>query len=90
MNVKMPNFLLKNPSGTHPFRPQYSSPYPKYQYSASCVFSPSPEVFKKACHIPVGQKLREEIDFEETCHFLPRAVPWSMADLRPTPKNYLS
>jgi hypothetical protein len=38
-------------------------------------FSPSPEVSKKVCHIPVGQKLREEIYFEETGSFQPRAIP---------------
>jgi hypothetical protein len=51
-------------------------------------FSPSPEVSKKVCNITVRQKLREEIDFEETGHFQPRAVSWRPADLKPMPKNY--
>jgi hypothetical protein len=38
---------------------------------------------------PGGQKLREEIDFEETAHFWPRAVHWRMGNLGLPPKNYL-
>jgi hypothetical protein len=34
-------------------------------------------------------ELREEIDFLETVHFQPRAVPLRLADLTPLPKNYL-
>ncbi len=44
---------------------------------------------KKVCHTPVGQKLREEIDFLETGHFRPRAVTFGSADLILPPKNYL-
>jgi len=43
----------------------------------------------KVCHTPVGQKLREEIDFLKTGHFWPRAVPLRLADVTPPPKNYL-
>jgi hypothetical protein len=42
----------------------------------------------KFCQNPVGPKLREEIDFLQTGHFQPRAVPLSPADLTPLPKNY--
>jgi hypothetical protein len=36
---------------------------------------PSPEVSKKVCQTPVGQKLRKEIDFLEKVCFQTRAVP---------------
>ncbi len=38
---------------------------------------------------PVGQKSREVIDFLETGHFWPRAIPLRPADLTPPPKNFL-
>jgi hypothetical protein len=38
---------------------------------------------KKVYHAPVGQKLREEINFLETGHFWPRTIPLRLADLRP-------
>jgi hypothetical protein len=41
------------------------------------------------CHFPVGEKLREEIEFLQTGHFQPRAVPCRLDDLRPLPKNLL-
>ena len=44
---------------------------------------------KKVCHTPVGQKLREEIDFPETGRFRARAVTFGPADLILPPKNYL-
>jgi hypothetical protein len=39
--------------------------------------------------MPVGQKLREEIDFLETGHFQPRALTFGLADQIFLPKNYL-
>jgi hypothetical protein len=46
---------------------------------------------KKVCHTPVGQKLREEIDFLKTGCFWPtRAIPLRLADLTPLPINYLN
>jgi hypothetical protein len=39
---------------------------------------------------PVGQKCMEELDFLETCHFQPRAVPLRPADLTSLPKNYIA
>jgi hypothetical protein len=45
----------------------------------SLFFSSSSYVSKKVCHIPVGQKLREEIDFEELVCFWTRAGPWMLA-----------
>jgi hypothetical protein len=53
------------------------------------LFSPGHKVSKKVCHMPVGQKLREEIDFLETGHFWPRAVTVGPADQILPPKNYL-
>jgi hypothetical protein len=84
--AKMPN-SKKIPSSTHPF--WSFEPLPKYQNFAPYLFSPSLEVSKKVCHVPVGQKLREEIYFQETGHVQPRAVPWRPADPRPLPKYYL-
>jgi hypothetical protein len=43
-----------------PFRP-----CPKIQNSAPYSSSPTSRVSKKVCHIPVGQKLREEKYFLE-------------------------
>ncbi len=68
---------IKKFKGTHQFRPQYFGPYRKNQN-----FSPSPEISKKVCHIPVGQKHLEEIDFGATCYFRPRVIPLRPADLR--------
>jgi hypothetical protein len=50
--------------------------------------SPSSEVSIEVCHVPEGQKLKEEINFEGTGHFQPYAVPWRLGDLRhpPCPK----
>ena len=88
--VKMPNskkiFFW---AGTRPFRVQYFGPYPKIQNPLPRLFSPGPKVSKKVCHTPVGQKLREEIDFLETGRFRPRAVTFGPADLILPPKNYL-
>jgi len=53
------------------------------------LFSPSLKVSKKVCHTPVGQKLREEIDFLETGRFQARAVTFWLSDLILPPKNYL-
>ncbi len=41
------------------------------------------------CHSVNCQKNREELDFEKTGHFLPRAVSWGQADPGLPPKNYL-
>ncbi len=47
------------------------------------------------CQVPVGQKLREEIDFQETDHLWPRVISWGVDDFRPLPppqkkeRNYL-
>ncbi len=49
--------------------------------------APGLKVSKKVCHIPVGQQLREEMDFIETGCYRLRAVPLRAADLHP--KNYL-
>jgi hypothetical protein len=75
--------------GTCPFRVQYIWPYPKFKIPLPKLFSPGPKVSKKVCHTPVGQKLREEIDFLKAGCFWPRAVPLRLADLTPLPKNYL-
>jgi hypothetical protein len=58
-----------------PIQTPIFSPYPKIQNSTSYFSIPTPEVHKKVGHAPVGQKLREEIDFLETGCFQPRAVP---------------
>ncbi len=55
-------------------------PSPKFKIPLPRLFRPGPKVSKKICHTPVGQKLREEIDFLETGHFWPRAVPLRLAD----------
>jgi hypothetical protein len=44
---------------------------------------------QKVCHMPVGQKLREEIDFLETGCFRPVATTFGPADQILRPKNYL-
>jgi hypothetical protein len=62
---------------------------PKFKIPLPRLFSPGPKVSKKVCHTPVGQKLREEIDFLETGRFQPRAVTFGLADLILPPKNYL-
>ena len=71
---------------------------PKFKIPLPRLFSPGTKVSKKVCHTPVGQKLREEIDFlklreeidfMETGHFRPRAVTFGLADLILLPKNYL-
>ena len=64
-------------------------PTPKFKIPLPRLFSPGPKVSKKVCHTPVGQKLREEIDFLETGRFRPRAVTFGPADLILPPKNYL-
>jgi hypothetical protein len=69
--------------------PDISDPTPKFKFWLLIFSSPSPEVYRKVCHIPAGQKLMEEIDFLEAGQFLPRAIPWRLADLRSQPKNYL-
>jgi hypothetical protein len=45
-------------------------------YAKNC-FRHSPEFSKKVCHIAVGQKLREEIDFDDTGCFGPGLYPGS-------------
>ena len=88
--VKMPNskkiFFGRVParSGSN-----ISGPTPKFKIPLPRLFSPGPKVSKKVCHTPVGQKLREEIDFLETGRFRPRAVTFGPADLILPPKNYL-
>jgi hypothetical protein len=64
-------------------------PTPKFKILLPRLFSPGLKVSKKVCHTPVGQKLREEIDFLETGCFCPRAVTFGPADLILSPKNYL-
>ncbi len=64
-------------------------PTPKLKIPLPRLFSPGLKVSKKVCNTPVGQKLREEIDFLETGRFRPRAVTLRPADLPPPPKNYL-
>ncbi len=64
-------------------------PAPKFKILLPRLFSPDPKVSKKVCHMPVGQKRREEIDFLETGCFQPRAVTFGPADLILPPKNYL-
>jgi hypothetical protein len=61
--------IPNNPTGSHLFRSQYSGPKPKNQNSTP-FFRHRPEVSKKICHVTVGQKLREKIDFKETVCFL--------------------
>ncbi len=65
--------------------PNVSGTTPKIKIELP-IFNPSPEVSKKVCHDPTGQKLREEIEFEETGHFLPMAVPGRPRYLRPNIK----
>ena len=88
--VKMPNskkiFFW---AGTRRSGSNISGPTPKFKIPLPRLFSPGPKVSKKVCHTPVGQKLREEIDFLETGCFRPRAVLLRPADLPPLPKNYL-
>ncbi len=48
-------------------------------------FSPGSKVPKQVCHTPVGQKLREEIDFLKTGCFWPRAIHTLEAHLTPRP-----
>jgi hypothetical protein len=89
-NVKMPNsqkiFFGRVPtcSGSN-----ISGLTPKFKIPLPRLFSPGLKVSKKVCHTPVGQKLREEIDFLETGRFWPRAVTFGLADLILQPKNYL-
>jgi hypothetical protein len=64
-------------------------PTPKFEIPLPTLFSPGHKVSKKACHTPVGHKLREEIDLLETGHFWPRAINFGPADLILPPKNYL-
>ena len=66
-----------------------SGPTQKFKIPLPRLFSPGPKVSKKVCHTPVGQKLREEIDFLETGCFRPRAVTFGPADLILPQKNYL-
>jgi len=63
-------------------------PYLKNKKFNSYFYKLSPDVSKYICQIPVGQKLREEIDLKEPC-FKPRAVSLRLADLRPCPKMTL-
>jgi hypothetical protein len=82
--VKMPNYQkIFLWAGTHPVQA------PIFKIMLPRLFSPGPKVSKKVCHTPVGQKLREEIDFQETGHFWPRAITFGPADLILPPKNYL-
>jgi hypothetical protein len=89
--VKMPN-SQKIIFGGAPARSgsNISGPTPKLKIPLRRLFSPGPKVSKKVCHTPVGQKLREEIDFLETGCFWPRAVTFRPADLSLPPKNYLA
>ncbi len=48
-----------------------------------------PQRFLKRYLICLEQKLREQVDFEETGCFQLWAVPWRLADLGPPPENYL-
>ncbi len=64
-------------------------PTPKFKIRPPIFSSPRPDVSKKVCHIPVGHKPREEIDFIETGCFWTRALPGRPADLRLPPKNCL-
>ena len=66
-----------------------SGPTPKFKIPLPRLFSPGTKVSKKVCHMPVGQKFREEIDFLETGRFRPRAVTFGPADQILPPKNYL-
>jgi hypothetical protein len=77
--------------------PQYFGPYPnilgptsKFKIPHPRLFSPGPKVSKKVCHTSVGQKLREEIDFLETGHFQPSAVPLRLADVTPPAQKLLA
>jgi hypothetical protein len=65
-----------------------AGPTPKFKILLSRLFSLGHKVSKKVCHTPVGQKLREEIDFLETGCFRPNAVTFGPADLIHPPKNY--
>ena len=59
---------------------------PKFKILLPRLFSPGPKVSKKVCHTPVGQKLREEIDFLEICYFWHRVMFNKLVDLKPCPK----
>ncbi len=69
-----------------PAQGQDFGPKLKIQNSVPNIYIPSPQVSKKVCHIPVGQKLIEDINFLETGCFQPRAILWRPTD---PPKNYL-
>jgi hypothetical protein len=50
--------------------PNILGPTRKLKILLPTLFSPDPKVSKKVCHTPVGQKLREEIDFSRNGPFL--------------------
>ncbi len=62
------------PMGTPHSGPNILGPKPKNP-NTTPYFSPSPRGSKNARHIPVGQKLREEIEFVEKSHFGPGLYP---------------
>jgi hypothetical protein len=80
--AKMPNKKKYFFIGTHPFRPKYFGPYPKFKILLPRLFNHGPN--NKVCmpH-PCRTKTQEEIDFLETGHFWPRAIPLRPADLIP-------
>jgi len=65
--------------------PNVSDSTPKIKIELP-IFNPGPEVSKRVWHDPTEQKLKEEIDFEETGHFWPMAVPGRPTYLRPNIK----
>jgi len=67
-------------TGIHPFRHLYIWPYLKSQNLAPYFLAPVLR-FPIGVSYPVGQKLREEINFEETRALWPRAVPWRLTDM---------
>jgi hypothetical protein len=61
--------------------PDNLGPADKNQNSVP-FFSPVHEVSNNVCQIPIGQKVGEEKDLEETGCFWPRAVLWRLGDIK--------
>ncbi len=61
-------------------------PSRKFKIRLPIFSSPGPEVSEKVRHIHVGEKLRDEKDFQETGCFGPSVATWRLADLRPRPE----
>jgi hypothetical protein len=80
-------FYAQIQNSKFPNTPKFGGPRPLALGGGG--LSPGPKISKKVSHTPVGQNLREEIDFLETGCSWPRAVPLRPADVPPPPKSYL-